>query len=176
MAIEHLVGKRSGRPPGARSRSRVKRDLNWAYRHLDKPESVPPSAGAKRWSELARSHPEVFLACVAMFDTAGGQPTVDANGKLPHVEPNWIGEPPGNGSGRKPLRRLRKIFICSAQLLSRLTSDGCARISGFPRDASVVGCDTDPARDGMILILYSDSFSPVADDVPIPELTLESTW
>jgi hypothetical protein len=65
MALKDLEGKRTGRPRGAKSTSRVRRDILWAYNHLDKPDAKPPSPGAKMWAKLARKEPVRFLAHVA---------------------------------------------------------------------------------------------------------------
>jgi hypothetical protein len=65
MALKDLIGKRTGRPLGSRTSSRVRRDILWAYNNLDKPDTKPPSPGAQMWAEMARREPDQFLACVA---------------------------------------------------------------------------------------------------------------
>jgi len=61
MALKDLEGKRTGCPPGARTSSRVRRDILWAYNHLDKADAKPPSPGAVMWAECARKDPGRFL-------------------------------------------------------------------------------------------------------------------
>jgi ribosomal protein L7/L12 len=68
MGTEHLKDKRSGRPPGARSRLPWIRDVRWAYRSIGKPDAQPPTAFAGLLLALARDHPERFAVCLAQVD------------------------------------------------------------------------------------------------------------
>jgi hypothetical protein len=74
MALKDLDGRRTGRPQGPRTTSRVRRDIPWAYRNLDKVGAKPPSAGARLWADLARGHPARFLACVAKLEAPPPEP------------------------------------------------------------------------------------------------------
>jgi len=65
-----LEGTRTGRPKGSknlppairasRRRSRVARDITWAYRYHDNPDALPPSAGAKLFLDMAGTAPDKF--------------------------------------------------------------------------------------------------------------------
>jgi ribosomal protein L7/L12 len=68
MGTQHLDGKRTGRPPGARSRLPWIRDLRWAYRNLDKPDPQPPTAFAGLLLAMGREHPERLVPCLAIMD------------------------------------------------------------------------------------------------------------
>jgi hypothetical protein len=74
MGVDHLQGKRTGRPRGSSSTPAWVRDLHWAERHLGDPDAVPPSPLAGRLLALARDQPDRFLACLALRD-AQGQPS-----------------------------------------------------------------------------------------------------
>jgi hypothetical protein len=172
MGLKDLVGKRTGRPRGARTSPRVRRDILWAYRHLEDPEAKAPSPGARLWAEHARRQPGRFLACVLRVDTAGAREADDeGDGVGPGREPDGTGGPTGDSLSGTPPHRIRKVFVSAQHFLWRLTGDGAAWVSNLPRDAYVVGCEKDPSRDGIVLTLHSDEFPPVAAGEAIPELT-----
>jgi hypothetical protein len=54
MALKDLEDKKTDRLRGGKNISRVRRDILWAYNHMNKPDAKPPSEGAKMWAELAR--------------------------------------------------------------------------------------------------------------------------
>jgi large subunit ribosomal protein L7/L12 len=68
MGTEHLKDKRTGRPPGARSRLPWIRGVRWAFRNIDKLDAKPPSAFAGLLLALGREHPERFAVCLALMD------------------------------------------------------------------------------------------------------------
>src|SRR5262249_14376018 len=76
-----------------------------------------------------------------------------------------------NGVEGKPPQRVRKLFVDGQYLLIRLTGDGSAWISNLSRDAYVVGCEPDPTRDGIVLLIQSETFPTIAEGETIPELT-----
>jgi hypothetical protein len=153
MALKDLEGKRTGRPPGAKTTSRVKRDIAWAYRNLDNPDAKPPSTGARMWLEHARQEPGHFLDCVLTAD----------------AEP----EPAANPSYKLP-RRIRRLVMGARHLLLRLTRDDIKWISNLPKDTQIVGCDRD-GEGRIVLVVYSEGFLPVLDGQPIPEFPAEFT-
>jgi hypothetical protein len=172
MGIKDLEGKRTGRPRGAKTTSRVRRDILWAYRNLGNPDAKPPSPGAKLWADLARQQPGQFLACLVRFETAEGQDLAsEGEGAGPGREMDGTGGATGNGWGGKPPQRVRKLFVDADHLITRLTSDGSAWVSNLPRGAYVVGGETDPSRDGIVFTIHSDTFPPVAEGEPIPEIS-----
>jgi len=73
MGVEHLQGKRTGRPRGSKSRPWV-RALGWAYRNMDKPDAEPPTPLAARLLALARADMAAFLRCLAALE-AGMEPS-----------------------------------------------------------------------------------------------------
>src|SRR5262245_21007884 len=89
MGLQHLEGKRTGRPTGSKTTSSVRRDMMWAYQHLDDADAKPPSAGARMWADLARSQPSSFLSCLVSLE-AGTQPKAKSEGNL--TEPNRKGD------------------------------------------------------------------------------------
>src|SRR5262249_11515682 len=99
MGLKDVEGKRSGRPRGAKTSSRVKRDIMWAYRNLANPDAKPPSAGAMLWANLARQQPGHFLACLVQLETPGGQDLASA-GKC-------------EGAGREPDRAGASALVCA---------------------------------------------------------------
>jgi hypothetical protein len=71
MGVEHLKNKRTGRPPGAKSKSAVKRDMMRAYRALRKPDGKPLPPGAAWWLDFARAQPEKFADCLMKAEILG---------------------------------------------------------------------------------------------------------
>jgi hypothetical protein len=178
MALKDLDGKRTGRPKGSRTTSRVRRDILWAYRHLGKPDAKPPSAGARLWAALAREHPARFLACVARLE---GQPA-DAGqrngtahgpaGRAAGATDVWPNGGPVNGSGR-PLR-VKRLFVPEQRLTQCLIGRHWLRITNLPADCMrIVASEGDPARQGVWLTIASELFEPVAAGQPIPEFRAE---
>jgi hypothetical protein len=164
MGVEHLDGKRTGRPRGAKSRPWV-RELLWAYRNLGNPDAEPSSALAGRLLALGREHPDRFFACLMQLK--------------PHATPDTAppGEQPhnGNAAARKLPPRVRKLVVEGQYLLTRLTGDGSAYLSGIPHGAAIVDCAPDPEGNGVVFILHSGTFPPVLEGVAIPRLKVEYT-
>ncbi len=177
MGLEHLEGKRTGRPRGARTKSRLRRDIQWVYRNLNKPDAQPPSAGAKLWQKLAREQPAMFLECVVRVDTG---PAQEAESKVEGESSRLAVEPAGRltrqSFGVNLPDRVRLLFLGGQYLFYRLIRDGNHKVSNLPQDAHLVGCASDPTRDGVLLVVYSATFPPVAEDQVIPELTPAFSW
>jgi hypothetical protein len=57
MGLQHLEGKRTGRPRGSKTSPLVDRDVRWAYRNLGTPDAVPPSplAGGLSTQQTSRA-------------------------------------------------------------------------------------------------------------------------
>jgi hypothetical protein len=71
MAVEHLKDRRTGRPPGSKSRPAALRGLLWAARHLGR-DVEPPTPEAKFWMDMARMEPARFVAALkALRDKVG---------------------------------------------------------------------------------------------------------
>ncbi len=156
MGLEHLQGKRTGRPRGARTKSRLRQDIAGAYRNQGKPDAQPPSAGAGLWQKLAREQPAIFLECVVRVDTAPEQESenaVEADSSRPAVD--WSSQPTRQSFGMKLPERVRLLFMSGQHLFYRLIGDGSQEVSNLPRDTHLVGCASDPARYGVLLVIYS---------------------
>jgi hypothetical protein len=154
MPLEHLQGKRTGRPRGSKSSSPLKRDLRWACRNLGK-DVEPPTAGAKFWSEMARNEPEKFVKAVAELDAANGPSR----------------NKPDESQNRKPEtyagQRLKRTFLAERDLLRLLRSFPGVDI---PIDSKVVGYALARDRDGVMLTISAPTFRKLAEGEPIPEM------
>src|SRR5438067_12975474 len=80
MGLEHLNGKRTGRPKGVKSAPRWQRDVRWVYRNLGNADAKPPSELAGRLLALAQEHPDRFVACLAKLDAAAPETERRAEG------------------------------------------------------------------------------------------------
>ena len=65
MGLQHLEGKRTGRPRGSKTSPPLDRDVRWAYRNLGTSDAVPPSPLAGALLTLGREYPDRFAACLA---------------------------------------------------------------------------------------------------------------
>ena len=153
MALKDLEGKRTGRPRGARTTSRLRRDAAWAYRHLDHPDARPPSPGAKMWAQLAREEPGRFLSCVALLEGEG--PGQDRDG--------------GAEEKVTPAGRLMKLFVHQRQLVAWLTGDETSRIENLPPGFEVVGGEAAADGKGLFLTIRSESFPDVVEGEGVPQ-------
>jgi hypothetical protein len=178
MALKDLDGRRTGRPKGSKTTSRVRRDILWAYRNLDKPDAKPPSAGAQLWAALAREQPARFLACVAKLEARApdaGQRDGAAHGpagRATGAAAAWPNGGPVNGAGW-PLR-VQRLFVPEQRLTQGLVGEHWLRITNLPADCMrIVASEGDPARRGVWLTIASELFEPVSAGQPIPEFRAE---
>ena len=169
MSLEHLQGKRTGRPRGAKSASPWRRDAIWAYRNLGRPDAQPPTALAGLLAALGREHPDRLAACLFLMEAPGDQ-AEPRKGETSEPQPN------GSDSAGNPPRRVRNLFVDTPYLVRRLTGDGTAIISNFPEDPDVVACAVDPSRGGIVLTLHSPMFPIVAEGESVFEMTAEYGW
>jgi len=165
MGLKDLEGKRTGRPPGARTTSRVRRDIMWAYKNLENPDAKPPSPGAKMWAKHAREQPAHFLACVAMVDAAGQQDGEGDGGA--DGEPAQTDEPRVMHGHRS--QRIKRLFVPWKHLHLCLTGGRLDWIWNIPRDSELVSGAVVPERGGVVLTIHSYEFPYVAEGAPIPE-------
>src|SRR5262245_15482119 len=89
MALEHLQGKRTGRPRGRRTTSPAIRGLRWAAQNVGKEGVIPPSPAAAHFLDLALNQPEKFFAALAALEEAqkgGTEPTTLAEKKPQRFE------------------------------------------------------------------------------------------
>jgi hypothetical protein len=69
--------KRTGRPPGSKSRSPSLLGLIWADRYLGT-ELEPPTPQAAHWLNVANTDPAKFIAAVAALKTSGQPPVSES--------------------------------------------------------------------------------------------------
>jgi hypothetical protein len=156
MPLDHLQGKRTGRPRGSKSSSPLKRDLLWACRNLGN-DVEPPTLGAKYWSEMARNEPDKFVKAVAELDAANRR----SGEKTPPSEPQ-----PGNPVARAGQRR-KTVFLTETEIHTAISA--FCKVN-LPVGARLVGCVMTQERGGFLFTVYSKSFDQLAEGVPIPEL------
>src|SRR5262249_9739218 len=171
MGVTHLVGKRTGRPRGSKSRSPWRRDALWVYRNLDNLEAKPPSAFAKLLLAQAREHPDRFFACLTLLDAPAK--AEEHTGSPQGVQVNGVGRLAAGGldDGRPP--RLKTVTLRESRLLSSFREETGIWVHKLPHDAHVVYCEADPGRRVIRLFLYSESFAVVEEGQPVPELERE---
>lgn len=174
MGLAHLAGRRTGRPKGSRTSSRVRRDLRWAYRNLHKPDAKPPSEGARLWAEYARTCPRRFLDRVLRADLLEeSKAEGDALEKAiagPAVSPA-SGSPAGVVAART--RRTRRLFVPEGHLAAYLTGGRAPWVRNLPNHFEVIACEVDRERGGVVLTLFDWSFEPAAAGAQVPELAAE---
>lgn len=169
MGIEHLEGKRTGRPRGSKS-SPWLRDARWAYRNLDNQDAKPPSALSGRLLQLGRKHPDRFAACLARLE---------AQAIRLEKESHWAQDSSKIGTNGDILepqslpRRVKKITIPERKLFSYLREKEEMWLYSPPADIHVVSCETDPSQRAITLILESVTFPEVAEGEEVPELEEE---
>jgi hypothetical protein len=174
MGVEHLQGKRTGRPRGSKSTPHWVRALRWAERNLDNPAATPPSPLAAKLLGLGREQPDKFLACLALRDAREQTPAPVPGAAAPDERTAKLG-------GDQP-RRVKMLVIPMAHLVMQLHGDGpIPWVRNLPRDVQLWGfavktVGTDwrgwPER-ALRITLYSPSFPEVAPGAPIPELVPE---
>jgi hypothetical protein len=100
MSVEHLEGKRTGRPRGSKSSPLWLRAARWALRNLDSPDAVPPSALARRLVALGRKRPDRLVLCLDTLEAARQKRAasrVRAARDPAERDPNTAGGPQGEG-------------------------------------------------------------------------------
>jgi hypothetical protein len=172
MALKDLEGKRTGRPPGARTSSPVRRDILWAYKNLNKPDAKPPCPGAKMWAELARTQPGRFLACVARIEAAGqDRHRRVKNGRRSGPHKNGAAVP---SFGDEESRRLKRVTLSERFLFTCMRAgerDGW--VYDLPFDAYIVDRQVNESQRATDFVIHSEDFPEVAEGKPIPELQRE---
>jgi hypothetical protein len=151
MGVAHLVGKRTGRPKGVRSRPPWERDIRWAYRNLAKADAVPPSVMAGRLLALGRDHPDRLAALLMRLGEAG--PAAVAQPAVPH--------------------RVRFVTLTRAQVYEWLLY-GHSRpwMSRLPDDFTVEVVTVHWKANKVTLLVRSEAFEPVPEREPVPEVRL----
>jgi hypothetical protein len=178
MGVDHLQGKRTGRPRGSKTTPAWVRDLRWAERHLGRPDAAPPSPLAARLLALGREQPDKFLACLALRD-ARGRRAAPPRGPAPPAD---LGPPGPAGctptpAGDRP-RRVRVLVMPLEYLVSSLTGGGpVPRVRNLPAAFQVAECAAGWDREAggrwrrvLRVTLASADFPEVPPGAPVPEL------
>ncbi|HEV3144953.1 MAG TPA: hypothetical protein VGZ47_13770, partial [Gemmataceae bacterium] len=154
MGLMDLVGKRTGRPRGSKTKSRVKRDMQWAYCNMGKPNAEPPTAGAKMWLDLARSDQGRFLDYVVRLETVV---ETKHEGKVEQLLATWNPDEAGNTQilNQGPPARVVKMFVPNEHALKYLRGEPVPPIDNFTSSTRIVGCQMQNHGKGIILILTS---------------------
>jgi hypothetical protein len=169
MGLEHLQGKRTGRKKGGKNRPLWQRDLEWASKHLGKPDAEPPTNGARFWRGVAETQPDRFAAALAEMDKADHrkpEPTVPA--PAPRDRQECGPTPAITRVAQKPQRA--KLAFLSLDHLTQLLK-GSLHAAGVPSDARCVAASLDRERRGLVLTVISNNFSMVSEGQVIPEMT-----
>lgn len=157
MALKHLDGNRTGRPPGSKNRPPWVRAALWAFKHLDDEDAVPPSPLARRLLELGREHPDKLLAVLLKIDGARSSPKADS---APRVSKKT----------EAPSRRLRKVSLSGSRLFETLGLE-LSRVPRLPPYVEIVGIAVSTRGAPTTLTLRSPMFEEVPEDQPIPEVS-----
>ncbi len=78
MGLQHLEGKRSGRPRGARTTPQWVRAVRWASKYLGDLDAVPPSDLAGRLVTMGREHPDKLIHCLALVDALTSKAPIES--------------------------------------------------------------------------------------------------
>jgi hypothetical protein len=156
MALEDLNGKRTGRPRGAKTSSRVRRDLMWVYRNLHT-NAKPRSPGERLWLELARTNPGEFLRCVLGADRRASRAATSQSADSKEV--------------LSAARRVRKLFVPWQHVVQYLAGGRAPTVSNLPGGFSCLSAAYDPVRQGLVLTIESGTFSPAPAGQEIPEFS-----
>ena len=65
--------------------------------------------------------------------------------------------------------RLRRLVVPERDLAWRLASIKAPCVANLPPDFQIIDCRVDAARQGVVLVIRSDTFPRVARGAPIPE-------
>jgi hypothetical protein len=170
VSINHLVGKRTGRPPGSKSKP-WRRDLAWVLRNLDNEDAVPPSPLAARLLALAKDHPDRLVCCLMQLDAQGRPDGVSvATQHQPHD---------GNGQGGGPTLppgkveaapgRVKRFFVPWARLVECMRGVAEVAVKDLDDGLELVGAEADVAHRGVWLTVRSGVFPEVPAGEPVPE-------
>ncbi len=168
----HLEGKRTGRPRGTGSRSRLLPDLRWAYETIAEPEARPPNARARFCKEFALRDPASFLTLLGDLEAREKCETLPLDDKGPAS-----GTSPAKTNGAAPgvridfqPRRLKRVTISESDLFSHVRAESRVYVHNPPHDAHVVACKVDTLQRQIHLIIRSEDFEALEEGKPIPDL------
>ncbi len=149
MGVEHLEGKRTGRPPGSRNRKKWQVETAWAHRHIGD-DAPPPSPMAGLLRDLGREHPDRLIALVALDD---GQRAVKPVAPQP--------------------RRLMRLSLRSAAVPLFLAGVAGRHRAELPAHFEVVKIEVDLKEERTVITVESEDLPAVADGAPVPTKRIE---
>lgn len=156
MGVEHLQDKRTGRPSGSKSRPAWVRAVQWAERHLGRPEAVPPSPLAGLLLAMGREHPDRLLGCLALAGSQGLDGQRDDAGRTIRVR------------GRSCPRRVVRMAIPEHHFVQCLKGGRGPWVKGLPEDMRIIEFEVDPVHREVVLTIESGTFEEVATGAEIP--------
>lgn len=161
MGVEHLEGKRTGRPKGKKSIPPWLRAARWAWANLGKPDAVAPNEQAARLWALGREHPDRLTLMLAELEVLAQEDRRQQGAvATPQTGPTPEAAAP-------PARRAPSVRMPNTAMVS-LKPVGWR----FPNDIQVT-CQVDYFRQTLTLLLSSTTFRNVPDGAPIPWLCME---
>jgi hypothetical protein len=175
MGLEHLDGKRTGRPRGARSAPWL-RDLRWAYRNLGG-DAEPPSDLAKRLLALGREHPDRLVTCLVQLEAVAAQQP-EARRAAERTDRKVGEEVDGPGARVEgPRGRVKKLRVTEAQLMAYLSGRRYPWIRNLPPAVEIVACEREPGGKAVfVLTLRAEAFPLVAEGQEVPEFEVEFAY
>jgi hypothetical protein len=166
MGVAHLMGKRTGRPKGSRTMPPWRRDALWAYRQLCREGAAnggvnggdgckPPTPFAASLLALGREHPDRLAAVLIQMD--GPAPVVQLVQEKPRAGPC----------------RVKTLTLMPYQWKEWVLGSHSAWMEKIPEGVEVVGpVKWFPRGKKMVLTLRHESFEPVPEGAPVPEIKL----
>jgi hypothetical protein len=170
MGVEHLKGKRSGRPRGSKSAPPWKRDALWVYRNFSKADAEPPSSFAARLLAQAREQPDRLLTALALLDGPAGR----SSGRHPDQD-SPVRKTGGPASGR--LSDGVQNDVGGVKTFSLPVAGPVAWMMGHPEPGWMSrlpdGCEVlsvvlNRTRRRIVLTVRHSSFPAVPDGQPVP--------
>jgi hypothetical protein len=176
MGVEHLQGRRTGRPRGSKTTPPWVRDARWVYRNLDSPDAVPPSPLAGLLLTLGREHPDRLAVCLARMSSNHGAERPNAEPDKPHgkaISPAAL-VVAEEDSATEPVRAQR-VFVPAARLMQCLVGENRVRITNLEFDCvDIIAAEFDRKQNGVWLTISSGMFPPVPSGTRVPEF--DATW
>ena len=159
MGTAQLQGKRTGRPPGIKSRP-WRRAVLWCIRNLDKADAVPPSPLAGRLLALGREHPDRLVSLVIQLDGQGdGRMGNDSPKPRAPAVPTQVPSEKGTLEITltvPPSPSRECVNLRASDLLRWLQGGKHFQPQGFdrlPKSIRIVGCRLETSGNEPILIL-----------------------
>lgn len=169
MGIQHLTGKRTGRPRGTKNTPPWVRDARWAYQNLGNLDAAPPSPLAGRLLDLGREQPDRLAVCLAAIDAHMGGPKPSLSDAAAVFSPG-ARSPKEQRLFEGKSSRLKMFDLPESALLDLVRAGDGKNGIDTPDDVHVCGCKLLSKRRKVRLIFRSMDFPRLKKDDHIPEL------